>query len=45
MISGTQCVFKAKKIKEWMGFLLDDFKAFGIQTDQCMFAAKDADEW
>ena len=31
--------------KEWMGFLLDDLRAFGIKTDQWMTAAQDEGEW
>lgn len=29
---------------EWMGYLLDNLRAFGIQTDQWMIAIQDADE-
>ena len=31
--------------KEWMGCLLDDLRAFGIETDQWRIAAQDAEEW
>ena len=31
--------------KEWMGCLLDDLRAFGIQTDQWTVAAQDEGEW
>ena len=30
--------------KEWMGCLLDDLRAFGIETDQWRIAAQDAKE-
>ena len=31
--------------KEWMGCLVDDLRAFGIETEQWKIAAQDADEW
>ena len=31
--------------KQWMGCLLDDLRAFGIETDQWRIAAQDAEEW
>ena len=31
--------------KEWIGCLLDDLRAFGIQTDQWGIAAQDPEEW
>ena len=31
--------------KEWMGCLLDDLRAFGIETDQWRIAAQVAEEW
>ena len=30
--------------KEWMGCLLDDLRAFGIETDQWRIAAQDAEK-
>ena len=30
--------------KEWMGYLLDDLRAFGIIADECMTAAQDEGE-
>ena len=35
LMGGTGCVGGGQK-KEWMGCLLDDFKAFGINADQWM---------
>ena len=37
--------FRGGQEKEWMGCLLDDLRAFGIQTDQWRIAAQDAEEW
>ena len=31
--------------KEWMGYFLDDLRAFGINADQWMTAARDDGEW
>ena len=31
--------------KEWMGCLLDDFRAFGIDPDRWTIAAQDEEEW
>ena len=31
--------------KGWMGCLLDDLRAFGIETDQWRIAAQGAEEW
>ena len=38
-------VSSGEQVKEWMGSLLDDLRAFGIKTDQWTIAAQDADEW
>ena len=31
--------------KEWMGYFLDDLRAFGINADQWTTAAQDEGEW
>ena len=31
--------------KEWVGFFLDDLRAFGINADQWTTAAQDEGEW
>ena len=43
LVGGAGCVGGQRK--EWMGCLLDDLRAFGINTDQWMTAAQDEGEW
>ena len=38
-------VFAGEQEKEWMGCLLDDFRAFGIDPDKWTIAAQDEGEW
>ena len=40
---GAGCV--GGQEKEWMGYFLDDLRAFGINADQWMTAARDDWEW
>ena len=40
---GAGCV--GGKVKEWMGYFLDDLRAFGINADQWTTAAQDEEEW
>ena len=43
MVGGAGCV--GGQEKEWMGCLLDDLRAFGINADQWTTAAPDEGEW
>ena len=43
MVGGTGCV--GGQEKEWMGYFLDDIRAFGINADQWTTAAQDEGEW
>ena len=42
-MGGAGCV--GGQEKEWMGYFLDDFRAFGINADQWTTAAQDEGEW
>ena len=43
LVGGAGCV--GGQQKEWMGCLLDDFRALGINADQWTTAAQDEGEW
>ena len=43
MMEGADCV--GCQEKEWMGYFLDDIRAFGINADQWTTAAQDEGEW
>ena len=43
MMEGAGCV--GGQEKEWMGYFLDDIRAFGINADQWTTAAQDEGEW
>ena len=43
LVGGAGCVGGQKK--EWMGYFLDDLKAFGTNADQWTTAAQDKGEW
>ena len=43
MVGGASCV--GGQEKEWMGCLLGDLRAFGINADQWTIAAQDEGEW
>ena len=43
MVGGAGCV--GGHGKEWMGYFLDDLRAFGINADQWTTAAQDEGEW
>ena len=43
LVECAGCV--GNKEKEWMGCLLDDLRAFGINADQWTTAAQDEGEW
>ena len=43
MVGGTGCV--GGQEKDWMGYFVDDLRAFGINADQWTTAAPDEGEW
>ena len=43
LVGGAGCV--GGQEKEWMGYFLDDLRAFGISADQWTTAAQDEGEW
>ena len=43
MVGGAGC--EGGQEKEWMGYFLDDLRAFGINADQWTIAAQDEGEW
>ena len=43
LVGGAGCVGGQEKV--WMGCLLDDLRAFGIDADQWTTAAQDEGEW
>ena len=43
MVGGAGCVRGQEK--RWMGCILDDLRAFGINADQLTTAAQDKGEW
>ena len=43
LVGGAGCV--GGQEKKWMGCLLDDLRAFGINADQWTTAAKDEGKW
>ena len=43
LMGGACCV--GEQEKEWMGYFLDDLRAFGINADQWTTAAQDEGEW
>ena len=43
MVGGAGCV--GSQEKEWMGYFLDDLRAFGINANQRITAARDEGEW
>ena len=43
LVMGVGCV--GGQGKEWMGCLLDDPRAFGVNADQCTTADQDEGEW
>ena len=43
MVGGAGCV--GGQEKEWLGYILDDLRAFGINADQWRTAAKNAGDW
>ena len=43
LMGGACCV--GEQEKEWMGYFLDDLRAFGINDDQWTTAAQDEGEW
>ena len=43
LLGGASCVEGQEK--EWMGYFLDDLRAFGINTDQWTTAAHDEGKW
>ena len=43
LVGGAGCV--GGQEKEWMGCILDDLRAFGINVDQWTTAAQDEGEW
>ena len=43
MVGGTGCV--GEQENEWVGYFLDDLRAFGINADQWTTAAQDEAEW
>ena len=43
MVGGAGCV--GDQEKAWVGYFLDDLRAFGINTDQWTTAALDEGEW
>ena len=45
LVGGDAVPAGGQEKEEWMGFLLDDLRAFGIETDQWRIAAQDAEEW
>ena len=43
LVGGADCV--GGQEKEWMGYFLDDLRAFGINADQWTTATQDEGEW
>ena len=45
MVGGAGMCGGGRQEKEWMGCILDDLRAFGINANQWMTGAQDEGEW